>query len=160
MKMKRKQIVIKLKNVWKIYKMGEVNVYALKGINLEVEKGQFIAVQGPSGSGKSTAMNMIGCLDVPTKGAVFLDGKNIAHLSESKLAQLRGKKIGFVFQQFNLINTLTALENVMLPMTFQNVSLDERKEKAKELLEFLELGDRINHKPNELSGLPRKLKTA
>ena len=150
--MKRKEIVIKLRNVWKIYKMGEVNVYALKDINIEIERGQFIAVQGPSGSGKSTAMNMIGCLDVPTKGSVFLDGQNIAHLSESELAQLRGKKIGFVFQQFNLINTLTALENVMLPMTFQNVSLDERKEKAKELLEFLELGDRINHKPNELSG--------
>ena len=150
--MKKNNVVIKLKNVWKIYKMGEVNVYALKDINIEIERGQFIAVQGPSGSGKSTAMNMIGCLDVPTKGSVFLDGQNIAHLSESELAQLRGKKIGFVFQQFNLINTLTALENVMLPMTFQNVSLDERKEKAKELLEFLELGDRINHKPNELSG--------
>jgi putative ABC transport system ATP-binding protein len=95
---------------------------------------------------------MIGCLDVPTKGSIFLDGKNIAHLSESKLAQLRGRKIGFVFQQFNLINTLTALENVMLPMTFQGVELDERKKTAKRLLEFLELGDRINHKPNELSG--------
>ena len=145
-------IIIKLENVWKIYKMGEVNVYALKGINLEVEKGQFIAVQGPSGSGKSTAMNMIGCLDVPSRGVVFLEGQNIAHFSESKLAQLRGRKIGFVFQQFNLINTLTALENVMLPMTFQGTLFDERKEKAKELLEFLELGDRVNHKPNELSG--------
>ena len=150
--MKRKDIMIKLKNVWKIYKMGKVNVYALKDVNIEIEKGQFIAVQGPSGSGKSTAMNMIGCLDVPSRGSVFLNGQNIAHLSESKLAQLRGKKIGFVFQQFNLINTLTALENVMLPMTFQSVHLDERKEKAKELLKFLELGDRIDHKPNELSG--------
>ena len=150
--MKKKNVVIKLKNVWKIYEMGAVKVYALRGVNLEVEKGQFIAVQGPSGSGKSTAMNMIGCLDVPTKGSIFLDGKNIAHLSESKLAQLRGRKIGFVFQQFNLINTLTALENVMLPMTFQGVELDERKKTAKKLLEFLELGDRINHKPNELSG--------
>ena len=150
--MKRKDIAIKLKKVWKIYKMGSVNVYALKDVNIEIERGQFIAVQGPSGSGKSTAMNMIGCLDVPSRGSVFLDGQNIAHLSESKLAQLRGKKIGFVFQQFNLINTLTALENVMLPMTFQNVSLDERKEKAKELLEFLELGERIYHRPNELSG--------
>ena len=132
--------------------MGEVNVYALRGINIEIDKGQFIAVLGPSGSGKSTAMDMIGCLDVPSRGSVFLDGQNIAHFPESKLAQLRGQKIGFVFQQFNLINTLTALENVMLPMTFQGTPFDERKEKAKELLEFLELGDRINHKPNELSG--------
>ncbi len=150
--MKKKDIVIKLKNVWKIYKMGEIKVYALRNVNIEVEKGEFIAVQGPSGSGKSTAMNMIGCLDVPSRGSVFLDGQNIAHFSESKLAQLRGQKIGFIFQQFNLINTLTALENVMLPMTFQGKSLDKRKEKAKELLEFLELGDRLDHKPNELSG--------
>ena len=150
--MGRKDIVINLKKVWKIYKMGKANVYALRDVNIEVEKGQFVAVQGPSGSGKSTAMNMIGCLDIPSRGSVFLDGHNIAHFSESELAQLRGQKIGFVFQQFNLINTLTALENVMLPMTFQGTLLDERKEKAKELLEFLELGDRINHKPNELSG--------
>lgn len=132
--------------------MGKVEVHALRGLDLEVKKGEFIAIQGPSGSGKSTAMNMVGCLDIPTTGSIFLEGRNIAHLQESQLAQLRGKKIGFVFQQFNLINTLSALENVMLPMTFQGVEAEKRKNRAKSLLEFLELGDRVNHKPTEMSG--------
>ena len=147
-----KDIIIKLDNVWKIYEMGKVKVNALQGIDLEIKRGEFVAIEGPSGSGKSTAMNMIGCLDIPTKGRIFLDGKDISHLSESNLAQIRGKKIGFIFQQFNLLPTLTALENVMLPMLFQNVERSVRVEKAKKLLEMMGLGDRIHHKPTELSG--------
>ena len=115
--------VLKLTEVWKIYKMGEVEVTALSGLNFEVGKGEFVAIMGPSGSGKSTAMNMIGCLDVPSRGHIYLEGQDISTLSESHLAQIRGKKIGFIFQQFNLINTLSALENVMLPMIFQNISM-------------------------------------
>jgi putative ABC transport system ATP-binding protein len=147
-----KDTVIRLKDVWKIYQMGDVDVPALRGLDLEIKKGEFVAVMGPSGSGKSTAMNMIGCLDIPTKGNIYLEGKDISHLSESDLAQIRGKKIGFIFQQFNLIPTLTALENVMLPMTFQGIPAADRKEKAIELLNLVELSARVNHKPNELSG--------
>ncbi|MBN2423184.1 ABC transporter ATP-binding protein [Candidatus Woesearchaeota archaeon] len=144
--------MIKLLNVWKTYKMGEVEVHALRGLSLTVRKGEFIALQGPSGSGKSTAMNLVGCLDIPSKGTIYLGGKDISKLRESDLAQIRGQKIGFVFQQFNLINTLTAVENIMLPMIFQRMSQDERIRRAKKLLEMVELGDRIHHKPTELSG--------
>ena len=144
--------VIKLENVWKTYKMGNVEVNALQGLNLEVKEGEFLAIMGPSGSGKSTAVNMIGCLDVPTKGKIMLEQHDISKLSESELAQIRGRKIGFIFQQFNLIPTLTALENVMLPMIFQGVNEEERIKNATKLLELVELGDRINHKPTELSG--------
>jgi len=148
----KKDLIIKLDNVWKIYKMGEVEVPALRGLNLQIKRGEFVAIQGASGSGKSTALNSIGCLDVPTKGKIYLEGRDISKLAESELAQIRGKKIGFVFQQFNLINTLSALENVTLPMIFQNVTSAERIKKAKELLEMVELGERISHKPTELSG--------
>jgi len=147
-----KDIIIKLDNVWKIYKMGEVNVPALKGINLEVKKNEFLAVMGPSGSGKSTAMNMIGVLDIPTRGKIYLERQDISKLEESDLAQIRGKKIGFIFQQFNLIPTLSALENVALPMIFQNMPKEERVERATKLLDMVGLGDRIHHKPNEMSG--------
>ena len=148
----KENIVIKLENVWKIYKMGKVEVPALQGLNLTIREDEFVAIMGPSGSGKSTAMNMIGCLDVPTKGAIYLDGQNIAHLSESDLAQIRGRRIGFIFQQFNLIPTLTALENVMLPMVFQNKPKEERVKRATELLAQVDLSDRLHHKPTELSG--------
>lgn len=149
----KRSIIIKLKDVWKIYEMGDVKVNALRGLNLEVRDGEFVSVMGPSGSGKSTAVNMIGCLDIPTKGAIYLDGKNIAHLGESELAQIRGRRIGFIFQQFNLIPTLTAVGNVTLPMMFQNnKTAEERKERAEELLTMVGLGDRMYHKPNELSG--------
>jgi putative ABC transport system ATP-binding protein len=147
-----KPTIIKLHNVWKIYKMGEVKVPALQGINLEIKDGEFVAIMGPSGSGKSTAMNMVGALDIPTKGEIYLDNHNIAHLSESDLAQIRGRRIGFIFQQFNLINTLSALENVMLPMVFQNKPRSERIERATRLLTEVDLGDRLRHKPTELSG--------
>ncbi|HLC61321.1 MAG TPA: ABC transporter ATP-binding protein [Candidatus Nanoarchaeia archaeon] len=147
-----KESVIKLENVWKVYRMGDVEVNALQGLNLDVRKGEFLAIMGPSGSGKSTAVNMIGCLDVPTKGKIFLEDHDISKLSESELAQIRGRKIGFIFQQFNLVQTLTAIENVMLPMIFQGVPESARLKKANELLELVELGDRINHRPSELSG--------
>jgi putative ABC transport system ATP-binding protein len=148
----KKEKIIALKDVWKVYEMGDVKVEALRGLNLEVDKNEFLAIMGPSGSGKSTAVNMVGCLDIPTKGEIYLEGKNIANLSESELAQIRGRKIGFIFQQFNLIGTLTALENITLPMMFQGFPAAERERKAKELLELVQLGDRINHKPTELSG--------
>jgi putative ABC transport system ATP-binding protein len=144
--------VIELKGVWKTYEMGENKVHALRGVDLAVERKEFVAIQGPSGSGKSTAMNLIGCLDVPSKGTIWLDGHDIASLHESDLAQIRGKTIGFVFQKFNLIPTLSALQNVSLPLIFQGVPEDVRERKAAELLKLVGLGDRMEHKPNELSG--------
>ena len=147
-----KKSIIVLDNVWKTYRMGTNEVNALQGLNLEIKSGEFLAIMGPSGSGKSTAVNMIGCLDVPTRGRIMLDNHDISRLSESRLAQIRGKKIGFIFQQFNLIPTLTAIENVMLPMIFQSVDEVTRKERASKLLDSVGLGDRITHKPSELSG--------
>ena len=144
--------IIELEKVWKIYMMGDVEVPALRGLHLHIHGGEFVAVMGPSGSGKSTAMNMIGCLDIPTRGIINLDGRNIAHMTESQLAQIRGKKIGFIFQQFNLIPTLTALENVMLAMVFQDKPKEERVRRAEDLLKMVDLGDRMHHKPTELSG--------
>ncbi len=144
--------IIRLEEVWKTYRMGGSEVHALQGLSLAVNKGEFLAVQGPSGSGKSTCMNMIGCLDIPSKGRIFLEGKDIARMSESDLAQVRGRKIGFVFQKFNLINTLTALENVMLPLVFQSMEKEKREAQAKEVLSLVGLSDRMEHKPQELSG--------
>jgi len=129
--------------------MGSEKVNALKGISFDVKNNEFIVIVGPSGSGKSTMMNLVGCLDIPTQGTVFLDGKDISELNESSLAKVRGKKIGFVFQKFNLIPTLTAVDNVALPSLFQGGKLNE---KAKKLLTFVGLQNRLTHKPNELSG--------
>jgi len=147
-----KNVIIKLDNVWKTYQMGKVKVNALRGLNLEIRNGEFVAIMGPSGSGKSTAVNMVGALDIPTKGKIYLEGHDISKLSESDLAQIRGKKIGFIFQQFNLINTLSALENVALPMVFQGTEKEERDDRARKILEMVDLGDRMNHRPMELSG--------
>jgi len=144
--------IIKLEDVWKIYRMGDVEVPALRGMTLEIYPGEFIAIMGPSGSGKSTAMNMVGCLDVPTRGHIYLDGKDISKMRESDLAQIRGKKIGFIFQSFNLMQNLTALENVMLPMTFQGVPRRQREKIGRKSLNLVGLDDRMNHKPTELSG--------
>jgi len=151
-----KKEIIKLVDVFKIYDMGEVKVNALSGVNISVAEGEFVAIMGPSGSGKSTSMNLVGSLDTPTKGKIFLDGEDISKLHESDLAQIRGRKIGFIFQSFNLIPTLTAKENILLPMVFQGKSKEEQEEKAKELLELVELADRENHYPNELSGGQRQ----
>jgi putative ABC transport system ATP-binding protein len=145
-------IIIELQNVWKTYIMGEVKVHALRGLNLQVRKGEFLAVMGPSGSGKSTFMNMVGCLDIPSKGKIVLDGKDISLMTESDLAQVRGKKIGFIFQKFNLLNTMTAKENVMLPLTFQGMPQAKREELSKKFLEQVGLTNRLDHTPNELSG--------
>lgn len=150
------ECVIELKDVKKHYHMGEVVVKAVDGLSIKVKKGEFIAIMGPSGSGKSTSMNLVGSLDVPTKGKIFLDGEDISELSESDLAQIRGKKIGFIFQSFNLIPNLTAKENVMIPMMFQGVDVFEREKIAEDLLKLVELKDRMEHYPNELSGGQRQ----
>lgn len=144
--------LIVLENVRKTYVLGKVPVYALRGITMKVGVGEFVAIMGPSGSGKSTLMNILGALDVPTSGKLTFEGKDISKLSENELARFRGKKVGFVFQQFNLFPTLSALENVALPMIFQGVLEEKRKLRAKELLVSLGLGNRLNHKPSELSG--------
>lgn len=144
--------LIELKDVAKYYRMGEAVVKAVDGMNIKIQDGDFVAIMGPSGSGKSTAMNLVGSLDLATRGKIFLDGTNIEHLDESDLAQVRGKKIGFIFQQFNLIPNLTAKENIMLPMMFQGIPSSEREKKAEELLEMVELTDRMDHYPGQLSG--------
>ena len=147
-----KKKIIKLIELWKVYKRGKIEVPALTNINLDIYQGDFVAILGPSGSGKSTFLNSIGFLDVPTKGTLELEDTNISSLNESQLAQIRGKKIGFIFQQFNLINTISAIENVMLPMIFQNVPESQRTKRATELLTSFGLKDRLHHKPTELSG--------
>lgn len=148
--------IIELRNVTKIYKLGEVRVPALRGISLKIRSGEFLAIVGKSGSGKSTCLNIIGCLDLPTSGKVKLLGKDVSKMSEKELAKLRGKTIGFIFQMFNLIPTLTTLENVMLPMMFQSVSRSRRTKKAKQLLNLVGLEKRMHHRPLELSGGERQ----
>jgi len=146
------EALIKLENVWRTYKLGETNLSILKGINLEIQPGSFVTIMGPSGSGKSTLMYLLGLLDSPSQGKIYLSGEDTSNFSEDKLAEIRGKKIGFIFQQFNLLQNLTALENVMLPMIFQGVSEKARKDRAKKLLESVNLGERTGHKPTEMSG--------
>jgi putative ABC transport system ATP-binding protein len=148
--------IIKLDNVWRTYMLGKTEVHALRGLSLEIFPGDFVAIMGSSGSGKSTLLNIIGCLDSPTKGRVYLKGKDISSMSESQLSQFRGKTLGFVFQEFNLLANLTAIENVMLPMIFQGTSLEKRKEGAKKLLVSVDLENRIFHEPGELSGGERQ----
>ncbi len=144
--------IIKLANVKKIYRMGEVEVPALDGVSMEVRPHEFVAIMGPSGSGKSTLMNMVGCLDTPTSGEVYLGGENIAKMGESELAQVRGRKIGFVFQKFNLIPSMSAHENVELAAIFQGYDHDERHKMATKVLESMDMGKRMNHLPSQLSG--------
>jgi putative ABC transport system ATP-binding protein len=150
--MENRNPIIELQDVWKIYRMGNVEVPALRGLSVKISPGEFVAIMGPSGSGKSTAMNMVGCLDLPTRGSVILDGRDISKLHESDLAQIRGRRIGFVFQTFNLMPGLTAIENVTLPMIFQSIPGYEREKKARKLLEQVGLGHRLNHRPNKMSG--------
>jgi len=147
-----KNHLIELKNVARYYRMGENLVKALDNIDISIREGDFVAIMGPSGSGKSTGMNLTGSLDLATKGEIYLDGENIEELEESELAQIRGKKIGFIFQQFNLIPNLTAKENVMLPMLFQDIDREDREERAEKLLKMVGLEDRMDHQPNQLSG--------
>lgn len=144
--------MIDLKNITKTYDMGSVQVQVLKGITLHVDEGEFLSIVGPSGSGKSTLMNMIGCLDVPTTGEYYLDGREISTYNEKQLSKIRNQKIGFIFQKFNLLPKLTALENVELPLIYRGMNSRERKQLSMEALEKVGLNDRVNHKPTELSG--------
>ena len=154
--MVQREEIIRLDNVCKNYQMGESVVKAICDVDLTIYKGEFVAIVGPSGSGKSTMVNMVGALDLASKGEIFLDKIDIEHLHESDLAQIRGRKIGFIFQTFNLVPTLTAVENVALPMIFQNVPTRKRLEKAKQLLTDVKLSHRMYHLPNELSGGERQ----
>jgi putative ABC transport system ATP-binding protein len=144
--------MIHAEELTKVYQMGDSEVRALNGASFTIHKGEIVAIMGPSGSGKSTLMSIIGCLDVPTGGIYILDGVAVENMSEAKLAEIRGRKIGFVFQQFNLLARTSALENVMLPLTYAGVSGKERRDQAWKALERVGLGDRTHHAPNELSG--------
>lgn len=146
------ETIIELQDTWKIYKMGEVEVPALRGISVEIKKGDFVAIIGASGSGKSTMMNLIGCLDLPSKGSIYLKSQDISKLSESDLASLRGKTIGFIFQQYNLIQSMSAFENVMLPLEFQEYDEREAANKTREILKLVGLGDKMQYRPTQLSG--------
>jgi putative ABC transport system ATP-binding protein len=148
--------LIRLEGVEKVYDLGSVKIEALRGLNLSIEKGDFLAIKGSSGSGKSTAMHLMGTLDRASGGRIYLEGDDINKFDESKLAEIRGKRIGFVFQNFNLIPNLSALDNVALPMIFQGKSRKESREVAKRLLERVGLGHRLRHKPSELSGGERQ----
>ncbi len=144
--------MIRIANMCKVYKMGDNVVNALNNITLHVKSHEFVAIIGPSGSGKSTLMNMIGCLDVPTSGSYTLDGNEVSKMSDNELADIRNYKIGFIFQGFNLLQKLTALENVELPLIYQGVSAKERRRRSREALEIVGLSERVHHKPTELSG--------
>ncbi|MDD1414060.1 ABC transporter ATP-binding protein [Dolichospermum sp. ST_con] len=145
-------VIIRLEDISKLYGIGEIEVKALNNVNLVIEKGEYCSIMGPSGSGKSTAMNIIGCLDRPSTGDYYLDNLNVAQMSDTELAHIRNKKLGFVFQQFHLLNQLTALENVMLPMVYASVKPGERKERATAALIKVGLEKRLNNKPTQLSG--------
>ena len=150
------ETAIELQDVKKLYEIGESVIPALNGLSLKIQRGEFVAILGASGSGKSTAMNMIGSLDSPSEGKILLEGVDISHADESELAQLRGKKIGFIFQSFNLIPSLTALGNVMLPMTFQNIPRAQRKMRAMQLMTKVGLKERMFNLPSQLSGGERQ----
>jgi putative ABC transport system ATP-binding protein len=149
-------VIVKLEDVTKVYKMGEVDVHALNGINLSISEGEFLSIIGPSGSGKSTLLQLIGALDRPSKGRVLLDGVDVSELNDSELARLRGEKIGFIFQSFNLYPSLDALKNVELPMMIVGKDSKERRERAHKLLEMVDLSDRAYHLPSQLSGGQRQ----
>ncbi len=144
--------VIELQNITKVYQMGEMEVHALRGVSLDVAAGEMLAIMGPSGSGKSTLMNVVGCLDQPTAGTYLLAEEDISHLDDDRLAEIRNRQIGFVFQTFNLLARTTALENVILPLVYAGVGRTERRERARRALEIVGLADRMGHTPNELSG--------
>lgn len=144
--------MLKIKEIKKIYQMGKVKVEALKGVSFYIDKGEFVAIMGPSGSGKSTLMHIIGCLDQPTEGSFIIGGKDVSKLNDDRLAEIRNKSIGFVFQQFNLLSRTSILHNVEIPLIYAGLKTKQRREMAKQALVSVGLGDRVKHKPNEISG--------
>jgi putative ABC transport system ATP-binding protein len=148
--------LISMRDIWKTYQMGSEEVHALHGVSFDVQRNEYVAITGPSGSGKSTLMNLIGCLDTPTKGQYWLNGKNVSEMDDDELARIRNQEVGFVFQTFNLLARATALHNVELPLIYGWIGSSERHEKAKRALASVDLTDRMTHKPNELSGGQRQ----
>jgi putative ABC transport system ATP-binding protein len=149
-------VLIKMANIWKTYEMGTEQVQALRGVDLEITKGEYVAIMGPSGSGKSTLMNLIGCLDTPSRGEYHLNNRLVSAMNDDELAHIRNKEIGFVFQTFNLLPRASALRNVELPLIYNGTKAEQRIIRAKDTLELVGLADRMNHKPNELSGGQRQ----
>jgi putative ABC transport system ATP-binding protein len=148
--------LIETRDLWKTYVMGSEEIHALRGVSMEIERGEYLAIMGPSGSGKSTLMNLIGCLDTPSKGSYLLNNKQVGQMNDNELAQIRNEEIGFVFQTFNLLPRASALQNVELPLVYAGVAARERHERAKAALDKVELSTRMTHKPNELSGGQRQ----
>ena len=148
--------LIETVDLWKTYRMGDEEIHALRGVSISIARGEYVAIMGPSGSGKSTLMNLIGCLDTPSRGSYHLNGKNVGQMNDDELARIRNEEIGFVFQTFNLLPRATALHNVELPMVYAGVGKRERARRATEVLEMVELTDRMTHRPNELSGGQRQ----
>src|SRR5688572_2024520 len=148
--------LIEVRDLWKTYVMGSEEIHALRGVSIQIERGEYVAIMGPSGSGKSTLMNLIGCLDTPTKGSYLLNEKQVGQMNDNELAQIRNEEIGFVFQTFNLLPRASALQNVELPLVYGGVASRDRQARAKAALEKVELGSRMTHKPNELSGGQRQ----
>src|ERR671917_1558785 len=148
--------LISMRDIWKTYQMGTEQLHALQGVSFDVQRGEYVAIIGPSGSGKSTLMNLIGCLDTPSQGHYWINGKLVSAMDDDELARIRNKEIGFVFQTFNLLARATALHNVELPLIYAGVSSGDRHEKAKRSLDAVELSDRMTHRPNELSGGQRQ----
>src|SRR3954464_10711191 len=148
--------LIETRDLWKTYVMGDEEIHALRGVSIAIERGEYVAIMGPSGSGKSTLMNLIGCLDTPSKGSYLLNDKEVASMNDNELARIRNEEIGFVFQTFNLLPRATALHNVELPLVYAGVQAKDRLEPAKNALTQVELGERMTHRPNELSGGQRQ----
>jgi len=148
--------IIETRDLWKTYVMGSEEIHALRGVNIGIGMGEYVAIMGPSGSGKSTLMNLIGCLDTPTKGSYLLNGKQVSEMNDNELARIRNEEIGFVFQTFNLLPRASALHNVELPLIYAGIPAKERQERARDALNRVELGERMLHKPNELSGGQRQ----